>query len=141
MRAQECADTQGRTPLLAAIVMSHADVVNNLLVWGAQIDAIDNEGRSILQIAAAYGSVDIVQVLLARGLDEQHRDNQVCALPFASLSSEYYPPRANPLFPPSIVAYASQTVKCVYNCTVYSTCASRCSHCTSIVHCARMYRI
>ena len=71
---------QGRTPLLAAIVMSHADVVNNLLVWGAQIDAIDNEGRSILQIAAAYGSVDIVQVLLARGLDEQHRDNQVSAL-------------------------------------------------------------
>ena len=82
---------QGRTPLLAAIVMSHADVVNNLLVWGAQIDAIDNEGRSILQIAAAYGSVDIVQVLLARGLDEQHRDNQVSSLPHSASHSPHAP--------------------------------------------------
>ena len=39
------------------------------------MDGIDCEGRTVLSVAAAEGSASVVQVLLDRGLDEQHRDN------------------------------------------------------------------
>ncbi|XP_012590285.1 PREDICTED: ankyrin repeat domain-containing protein 50 [Condylura cristata] len=63
------------TPLLAAASMGHAAVVNALLFWGAAVDSIDGEGRTVLSIAAAQGNVEVVRTLLDRGLDENHRDD------------------------------------------------------------------
>ena len=55
--------------------MGHLDIVNILLFWGCYADGIDCEGRTVLSVAAAEGSAGVVQVLLDRGLDENHRDN------------------------------------------------------------------
>ncbi|KAG2456361.1 ANR50 protein, partial [Polypterus senegalus] len=63
------------TPLLAASSMGHKNVVYTLLFWGAAVDAIDGEGRTALSLAAARGSVEVVRMLLDRGLDENHRDD------------------------------------------------------------------
>ena len=55
--------------------MGHLDIVNILLFWGCYADGIDSEGRTVLSVAAAEGSAPVLQVLLDRGLDENHRDN------------------------------------------------------------------
>lgn len=55
--------------------MGHPSVVSLLLFWGAAVDTIDAEGRTVLSIAAAQGDPDTVRLLLDRGLDEMHRDN------------------------------------------------------------------
>ena len=61
--------------LQAAVSMGHYKTVFLLLFWGAAIDAIDAEGRTVLGLASQQGSVEVVRLLLNRGLDETHRDN------------------------------------------------------------------
>ncbi|KAJ8352494.1 hypothetical protein SKAU_G00239700 [Synaphobranchus kaupii] len=63
------------TPLLAAASMGHKAAVNAVLFWGATADAIDGEGRTALSLAAARGSMEVVRLLLDRGLDENHKDH------------------------------------------------------------------
>ena len=46
-----------------------------MLFWGAAVDTIDGEGRTVLSMAAAQGNIEVIQLLLDRGLDEMHRDN------------------------------------------------------------------
>jgi ankyrin repeat protein len=55
--------------------MGHCGVVALLLFWGCSVDGIDNEGRTVLSVAAAQGSARVARLLLDRGLDEMHRDN------------------------------------------------------------------
>lgn len=50
-------DNSGRSPLWAAASMGHAPVVALLLFWGCAIDTMDSEGRTVLSVAAAQGSV------------------------------------------------------------------------------------
>src|SRR5262249_3474435 len=50
------------------------DVVTLLLDAGAQIDAVDNRGRTALMIAAELGRAAIVDALLARGADRSIAD-------------------------------------------------------------------
>lgn len=47
--------------------MGHGSVVKLLLYWGCCVDTIDNEGRTVLSVAAAQGGTDVVKQLLARG--------------------------------------------------------------------------
>ena len=68
-------DHSGRNPLWAAASSGHAKLVGQLLFWGAAVDTIDSEGRTVLSVASAQGSADVVRLLLDRGLDEMHRDN------------------------------------------------------------------
>ncbi|KAJ8246699.1 hypothetical protein GJAV_G00254410 [Gymnothorax javanicus] len=63
------------TPLLAAASMGHQAAVKAALFWGAAADAIDGEGRTALSLAAARGSMEVVRLLLDRGLDENHKDH------------------------------------------------------------------
>lgn len=52
-------DNSGRSPLWAAASMGHAPVVALLLFWGCAIDTMDSEGRTVLSVAAAQGTVCI----------------------------------------------------------------------------------
>ena len=42
--------------------MGHLDILNLLMFWGCYVDGIDNEGRTVLSVAAAEGSTPIVKV-------------------------------------------------------------------------------
>lgn len=48
--------------------MGHSTVVALLLFWGCYVDSIDNEGRTVLSVAAAQGNTEVVRQLLDRGL-------------------------------------------------------------------------
>lgn len=68
----------GNTALTLAVLGGHTSVVRLLLFWGAAVDIMDPAGRSLLSLAASIGNGPIVQELLARGLDEAHRDHAGC---------------------------------------------------------------
>ncbi len=68
-------DAFGRTPLLCVPIVSlpnsldSRNLVKFLLDAGADINAKDNEGNSLLSLAVAKGDVEMVKVLLDRGAD------------------------------------------------------------------------
>lgn len=51
----EVSDKAGRTPLWAAAAAGHASAVRALLFWGCCVDTIDQDGRTVLSVAAAQG--------------------------------------------------------------------------------------
>ena len=57
------------TPMLAAALNGHIDVVKVLLDGGANPDISDNEGSTALHIAVLEGHFDVVKVLLDGGAD------------------------------------------------------------------------
>ncbi|VEL07821.1 unnamed protein product [Protopolystoma xenopodis] len=81
----------GRTPIMAAVVAGHPKVVHLLLTWGCAVHSVDAAGRSLLSQAVAASptcspsnsfsshksrdALEVVRELLARGLDEAHKDN------------------------------------------------------------------
>ncbi|CAH8484520.1 unnamed protein product [Heterobilharzia americana] len=71
-------DKSGRTPVMLAVLGGYTDVVRLLLFWGATVDIMDYAGRSLLSIGAQIKNSQIVQELLARGLDEAHKDHSGC---------------------------------------------------------------
>ncbi|RWS25067.1 Ankyrin repeat domain-containing protein 50-like protein [Leptotrombidium deliense] len=74
----DACDSTSRTPLVFAVINNVSPkIVEMLLFWGAHTDYIDDEGKSLLGIAANEAScnVEVVKLLLAVGCDELHRDN------------------------------------------------------------------
>jgi ankyrin repeat protein len=49
-------------------------VIDLLLEGGAEIDAVDNRGRTALMIAAQIGHAEMVDTLIKRGADHNIRD-------------------------------------------------------------------
>jgi ankyrin repeat protein len=49
-------------------------VVDLLLSRGAQIDAVDDRGRTALMMAAELGHAEVVTMLVGRGADRSVRD-------------------------------------------------------------------
>jgi ankyrin repeat protein len=47
----------------------HTDIVQSLLNNGANVNAIDNKGRTALILASENGAAGIVQILLEKGAD------------------------------------------------------------------------
>lgn len=59
---------EGTTPLLAALASTDGRSLY-LIERGARVDARDNEGTTTLMVAATVGRLDMVRLLLARGVD------------------------------------------------------------------------
>mmetsp|Transcript_47558 Transcript_47558/g.93852 ORF Transcript_47558/g.93852 Transcript_47558/m.93852 type:complete len:424 (+) Transcript_47558:390-1661(+) len=47
-----------------------------LVRWGAEVEALDSQGRSALHRAAEYGSLELVEYLIDRGADAGRRDDE-----------------------------------------------------------------
>ncbi|KAF4840104.1 Histone-lysine N-methyltransferase EHMT1 [Colletotrichum siamense] len=58
-------DSEGRTPLMHAVVAGHAPVVRALLTAGARCDAVDNKQRSVLHLAVLHRREPVLRLLLA----------------------------------------------------------------------------
>ncbi|PAV56445.1 hypothetical protein WR25_06773 [Diploscapter pachys] len=57
-------DASGMTPLMLAATSNALAAVDALIKLGADIWEIDNEGRSVLHIAAKYGAVDVTKRIM-----------------------------------------------------------------------------
>lgn len=65
---------QGNTPIIAAAMQAHADVIRLLIEAGADVDAAGEDGMSALLWAAEEGSDDCVGLLLEAGSRLDGRD-------------------------------------------------------------------
>ncbi|ROW15476.1 hypothetical protein VPNG_02257 [Cytospora leucostoma] len=57
-------DSEGRTPLMHAVVAGHPAVVQALLAAGARCDPVDRARRSVLHLAVLYGREEVLRLLL-----------------------------------------------------------------------------
>lgn len=57
-------DSEGRTPLMHAVVAGHEAVVRALLAAGARCDPVDHLQRSVLHLAVLYRREPVLRMLL-----------------------------------------------------------------------------
>jgi ankyrin repeat protein len=62
------------TPLITAASRGHVEVVNLLLDYGADIDAVNNSRYNALLAAASENRPEVVRVLIERGADVERAD-------------------------------------------------------------------
>nr|XP_033818801.1 NF-kappa-B inhibitor delta [Geotrypetes seraphini] len=60
---------KGKTPLLVATAANQAEIVHDLIAFGADVNAADQKGQTALHLAATYGFPNIIQVIFASGLN------------------------------------------------------------------------
>lgn len=72
---EEDRDLEGRTPLHIAAWQGHASMVELLLRYGADVNAVDREQRTPLQSCAWQGHESVVWLLLKAGA----RGDQPCS--------------------------------------------------------------
>lgn len=70
-------DTEGRTPLMAAVYQNHVPIAEVLIQHGADLYAIDKSGYSVLYYAAVHGKFESTYLLVESGIKIQLEDNQV----------------------------------------------------------------
>jgi ankyrin repeat protein len=77
---------EGKSPLMLAVTMRHLSIVQILCKAGADLDGIDDLGRTALIIAASNGDLAIAEYLILRGAKLEKRDHQfgLTALMFAA---------------------------------------------------------
>jgi len=69
-------DASGRTPLMLAALNGNLDVLNFLLLHGANINAHDTRGRTSLHFATGVGHEEVVAALLAHPQQSQQQSLQ-----------------------------------------------------------------
>lgn len=67
-------DNAGRTPLMAAVYKNMSFVAEALIDHGADINAADHEGHSVLYYAAAHGNFESVYMLYERNIKLDQND-------------------------------------------------------------------
>jgi ankyrin repeat protein len=68
-------DTDGETPLLAAVKQGYTDLAGAILRRGGDLRAVEpGTGRTLLHLAALRGYGDMAELLLARGVDASAED-------------------------------------------------------------------
>ncbi|XP_028665361.2 POU domain class 2-associating factor 1 [Erpetoichthys calabaricus] len=68
MRELKCLDAKehhGKTPLLVAVTANQPYIVHDLLMLGADINSVDDKGQTAIHLAATYGYLEVIQVLLS----------------------------------------------------------------------------
>ena len=63
----EIPDTNGWTPIFHAVFHNRIGCIQTLIVHGAMTDAVDDEGNSLVHLAAMEGHLESVQLLLYSG--------------------------------------------------------------------------
>jgi ankyrin repeat protein len=69
-------DYYGRTPLHAAVLSGHQEVVKELLDYGVDTSAVDSKAQTAPHLAAQRYSLKILELLLVGGADEDARDGE-----------------------------------------------------------------
>lgn len=68
----EKSNDSGRTPLIAATITKHYEIVQMLLDWGADVNVVDRGGDSALHHACASGDEKMIKMLLDYGADTNY---------------------------------------------------------------------
>ncbi|XP_019402643.1 PREDICTED: NF-kappa-B inhibitor delta [Crocodylus porosus] len=68
LRRLDAKEHRGKTPLLVAVTAKQPAIVNDLLLTGADVSAVDDKGQSALHLAATYGYAQVLQVIMSSGL-------------------------------------------------------------------------
>ena len=71
----EKTNADGWTPLIAAAYAGSAEVVDALLLRGANVAAVCADGDSAVHYASAQGHADVIRALAARGAKLEATDN------------------------------------------------------------------
>ena len=70
----------GKPPLHLAAERSHTDVVNALIIAGADVNLVNNCGNTPLHVATLFGRTEIVQALIAAGAGVNERISGCCSI-------------------------------------------------------------
>lgn len=69
-------DHNGNTALMGALYKGEIDIARRMLKTACPIDQVNNAGETALSFAVMFGRLGMVQELVGRGADPQHRDGQ-----------------------------------------------------------------
>jgi len=72
---------ESRTPLMVAAIYGNAEMCAFLLNKRARIDAVDDDGCSALELAAAMGGLDACRVLVRKGADVNEKNIEYGSIP------------------------------------------------------------
>ena len=69
-------DSTGASPLHTAAIAGHSATLHQLVLAGAVVDAVNEEGMTALHTAAAYSQSDAVRALLEVGASVNASDHE-----------------------------------------------------------------
>ncbi|KAM6427602.1 NF-kappa-B inhibitor delta isoform 1-T1 [Liasis olivaceus] len=58
---------RGKTPLLVAAVANQPKIVKDLILLGADVNAIDQKGQTVLHLGATYGLPSVIEAVMMTG--------------------------------------------------------------------------
>jgi ankyrin repeat protein len=86
--AAKTKNKKGTTPLHVAANNGHKDVVQLLLVNGAEVNARDNKKMTPLHIAVINGHKEVIELLLTNGADANAKNNREMAPSHLALAND-----------------------------------------------------